>query len=132
MYIKVKLTNISLHVLPPMQKIVSTMHETKLKTNMTRCLWWNLQYVLAHLSWKLNWASLIACRPSVCKLYTFSSSQETLGKFQPFFQPFLAQNILELSGFKIVRMKGHALFQGEIITKLRKYIDEIYNHFAKV
>ena len=48
---------------------------------------------LAHLSWKLKWAFLIACCPSsvrlsvcpfVCKLYTFSSSsQEPIGQFQP-------------------------------------------------
>ena len=49
--------------------------------------------LLAHLSWKLKWAFLITCRPSavclsvcpsVCKLFTFSSSsQEPLGQFQP-------------------------------------------------
>ena len=47
------------------------------------------------------------------KLFTFSSSPEPLGQFQPN----LAQNILGWRGFKFVQMKGPALFQGEIITK---------------
>ena len=48
------------------------------------------------------------------KLFTFSSSSpEPLGQFQPN----LAQNILGWRGFKFVQMKGHAIFQGEIITK---------------
>ena len=61
---------------------------------------------LAHLSWKLKWAFLITCRsssvclsvrPSVCKLFTFSSSSpEPLGQFQPN----LAQSILGWRGFK--------------------------------
>ena len=55
------------------------------------------------------------------KLFTFSSSSaEPLG--QP--QSNLAQSILMWRGFKFVQMKGAALFQGEIITKLRKYIDK--------
>ena len=59
---------------------------------------------------------------SVCKLFTFSSSSpEPLGQFQPN----LAQSILGWRGFKFVQMKGRALFQGEIITKQWKYIDEI-------
>ena len=49
-----------------------------------------------------------------CKLFTFSSSSpEPLGQHQP--------NLAQ----KNVQMKGPALFPGEIITKLRKYIDEI-------
>ena len=44
--------------------------------------------VLAHQSWKLKWDF----RPSVCNLFTFSSSfPEPLGQFQPN----LAQSILE-------------------------------------
>ena len=50
-----------------------------------------------------------------------SSSPEPLGQFQPN----LAQSILGWRGFKFVQMKGPALFQGEIIKKKRKYIDEI-------
>ena len=75
--------------------------------------------LLAHLSWKLKWAFLITCRPSVClsvcKLFTFSSSSpEPLGQFQPN----LAQSIrLGWRRFNFVQMKGPALFQGEIITK---------------
>ena len=42
------------------------------------------------------------------------------------FQPSLAQNIVRLREFKFVQMKGHALFQRMIITKLGKYIDEIW------
>ena len=71
---------------------------------------------LAHLSWKLKWAFLITfvhC-PSVCKIFTFSSSsQEPLVQFQPN----LAQSILGWRGFKFVQMKGRAFFHGEIITK---------------
>ena len=56
-----------------------------------------------------------------CKLFTFSSSSpEPLGQLQPN----LAQIILGWRGFKFIQMKGSALFQGEIITKLRKYIDK--------
>ena len=39
-------------------------------------------------------------------------------------QPNLAQIILELREFKFVQMKGPAIYQGEIITKLRKNNDE--------
>ena len=90
----------------------------------------NTVVLLAHLSWKLKWAFLItfcpssvrlSVCPSVCpsvrlsvNFFTFStSSQEPLGQFQPN----LAQIILRLRGFKIVNMKGQALFQGEIIRK---------------
>ena len=53
------------------------------------------------------------CRRRCCKLFTFSSSSpEPLGLFQPN----LAQSIL---------------VQGEIITKLEKYIDEIKKSFSK-
>ena len=71
--------------------------------------------------------------PSVCKLFTFSSSSpEPLGQFQPN----LAQSILRWRGFKFVHMKGPVLFKGEIIREQRKYIDEIkknlllQNHLA--
>ena len=60
---------------------------------------------LGHLSWKLRWAFLITCCPSVhltvCKLFTFSSSSlEPLGQFQPN----LAQSILGWMRFKFVQM----------------------------
>ena len=63
---------------------------------------------LAHLSWKLKWAILIACCPSsvcpsVCKLFTFStSSLKLLGQFQPN----LAGSIIRGWGwgFKFVQM----------------------------
>ena len=48
-------------------------------------------------------------------------SSRTTGQFQPN----LAQCILGWRGFKFVQMKDSALFQGEIITKWWKYIDEI-------
>ena len=75
---------------------------------------------LVHMSWKRNWAFLIACCPSsfcppVCKLFTYSSSSpEPPGQFLPN----LAHSILGWWGFKFVQMKDHALFQGEIITKI--------------
>ena len=54
------------------------------------------------------------------KLFTFSSSSpEPLGQFQQY----LAQSILEWRGFKFPQMKGPTLFQGEIIMKQWKYID---------
>ena len=75
-------------------------------------------WFLAHLSWKLEWAFFITCRPSsvclsvrpsVCKLFTFSSSSpEPRGQFQPN----LAQCILGWRGFKCVQMKGPVPFQG--------------------
>ena len=80
---------------------------------------------LAHMSWKLKWAFLIACCPSSVRLsvclyvllsvnFSFSSSsQEPLGQFQPN----LTQSILGWLEFNFVQMKGHALFQGEIIRK---------------
>ena len=76
------------------------------------------RYVLfiAHLSWNLKWAfwsPVIRClsvRPSVCKLFTFSSSPEPLGQLQPN----LVQNISGWRGFKFVQMKGHVLYKGEI------------------
>ena len=79
---------------------------------------------LAHLSWKLKWAFLITCSlcrlsvcPSICpsiyNLFTFSSSPEPLGQFQPN----LANCILGWRGYKFVQMKDPAFFQGEIITK---------------
>ena len=78
--------------------------------------------VLAHLSWKLKWAFLITFRPSsvcssvrpsvhpsVCKLFTFSSSSpEPLSQFQPN----LAQSILGWRGFKFVQMKGPPFSKG--------------------
>ena len=50
---------------------------------------------------------------SVCKLFTFSSSPAPLGQFQAN----LAQRILGWRGFKLVQIKGPALFQREIIMK---------------
>ena len=93
-------------------------------------------YFLAHLSWKLKWAFLIAYRPSsvflsdrpsvflsVCKFFLIStSSQKPLSQFQPN----LAQSVLGWRGFRFVQIKGPSLFQREMITKYRKYIDKIF------
>ena len=46
------------------------------------------------------------------------------------FQPNLARIILVWRGIKFVPMKGFAPFQGEIITKLQKYIDEFEKLFS--
>ena len=52
--------------------------------------------------------------PSVCKLFTFSSSSpEPLGQFQPNF----AQSIIWWRGFKFVQLKGHSLPKGAMIVK---------------
>ena len=60
--------------------------------------------------------------PFVCKLFRYSSSSpEPLGQFQPN----LAQSISGWREFKFVQMKGPSFFQGDIITKWRKNIDEI-------
>ena len=96
--------------------------------------------ILCESHWYLVWLTLIFSSPepkaqvsfsdhnlsvvrrrrcSCCKFFTFSSySPEPLGKFQPN----LVQSILGWQGFKFVQMKGSALYKGEIITKLRKYI----------
>ena len=46
-------------------------------------------------------------------LFIFSSSQEPQGQFQSN----LVQSILGWRGFRLIEMKGHALFQVEIIQK---------------
>ena len=50
-----------------------------------------------------------------------SSSPEPMSEFQLNF----AHSIFGLRGFKFLQMKGPTLFQGKIITKYPKYIDEI-------
>ena len=71
-------------------------------------------------SLELVWSPVVqrlAVCPSVCKLFTFSSShQEPLGQFQPN----LRKIILGWRGFKFPQMKSHILFQGEIIKKIAK------------
>ena len=66
---------------------------------------------LAHLSWKLKWASdyLLSVHMSVLNFSHFHLLDQ--------FQPNLAQSILGWRRFKFVQMKGHALFQGEILMK---------------
>ena len=45
------------------------------------------------------------------------------------FQPNLAQSILFWRGFNFIQMKGHVLFQGEVIRG-EKYIDKILKIFS--
>ena len=52
--------------------------------------------------------------PFVCKFFIFSSSPLPLGQFQPN----LSQIIFWVMGSQIALLKGHALFQGEIIAKI--------------
>ena len=82
-------------------------------------------------SLELIWSPVVqrlAICPSVCKLFTFSSShQEPLGQFQPN----LRKIILGWRGFKFPQMKSHILFQGEILTKWLKYIDEPLSQFQQ-
>ena len=64
--------------------------------------------------------------PSVCKLFLFwTFSKKSLGQFQPN----LIQSILGWRRLKFVQMKGLALFQGKIIMKEWKYIDQIKKNF---
>ena len=53
------------------------------------------------------------------KFLNFSSDSQ--GQFQQK----MAQSILGWWGFKFVQIKGNTLLQGQIITKLQKFIDEI-------
>ena len=82
---------------------------------------------LTHLSWKFS-DRLSSVHPSVCpsvyKLFTFSSSYSPEPLCQ--FQANLAQSILGWREFRFIQMKGHTLFQGEIIRKKQKYIDKIF------
>lgn len=67
-------------------KMITAIHKLyNIHTNMN-VLCYSKVAVLAHLSWKLQWAFLITfcCRLSARKLFTFStSSQKLLDKFQP-------------------------------------------------
>ena len=76
---------------------------------------------MAQVSFSDHNLSVVRQRCCCCccrrKLFTFSSSSpKPLGKFQPN----LVQSILGWRGLKFIQMKGHAFFQGEIITKLMK------------
>ena len=48
-------------------------------------------------------------------------SLEPLGQFEQN----LGTSIIQWRGFKFVQTKGIVLYQGEIIAKLQKYIDDI-------
>ena len=80
---------------------------------------------LAHLSWKLKWASdyLLSVHMSVLNFSHFHLLDQ--------FQPNLAQSILGWRRFKFVQMKGHALFQGEILMKYQKYIQYASSQFRR-
>ena len=64
---------------------------------------------------------------SLCKLFTLSSSHEPLGQFLPH----SVQSFIGWREFKFDQIKGPAFFQGEIIAKYWKYIDEILKIFLK-
>ena len=71
----------------------------------------------AHLSWKLKWAFLIACRPLfVCPstLAIFIFFSRTPGSISTKLDKKHKASFLRR--FKLVQMDGHALFQGEIIA----------------
>ena len=51
--------------------------------------------------------------PFVCKFFIFSSSPVPLGQFQP-----NLSQIFWVMGSQIALLKGHALFQGEIVAKI--------------
>jgi hypothetical protein len=88
-----------------------------LYTHYRWVIWYGAQF-LAHLSWKLKWAILIArcpssvC-PSVCKLLHFRLLLQN--HWANFNQTW--QIILGGRGFKFVQMKGIVPPQGEIIAK---------------
>ena len=80
-------------------------------------------WILAHLTKGLTYRCC-CCR----QLFTlFSSFQEPLGQFGPN----LAQSMLVLWEVKFVKMKGHTLFQGEIIVTLWKNIDDSNIFFSR-
>ena len=82
---------------------------------------------------ELFWSQFVCCpSSSFChrqyhKLFTFSSSPEPLGLFQPN----LVQSILWWREFKFVQMKDTAFFQVEIMTKEWKYINKILKIFFR-
>ena len=89
---------------------------SKLQCNNNVSLVFSSPELKAQVSFSDRLSSVVclSVRPSVCKLFTFSSSSpEPLGQFQPN----LAQSIPGWRGFKFVKMKGHTLSKGEIIWK---------------
>lgn len=79
------------------------------------------QLTWAESSTELFWSLYVwrlSVYPSVCKLFTFStSSPELLGQFQPKF----AQSILSLREFNVVKIKGQAIFSVEMIKNFCKF-----------
>ena len=79
-------------------------------------------FTRAGSSCELSW-SHVDWRPSVCKLFTFSSSSpETLAQFQPR----LAQSIIGWRGFKFEQIKD--LFLRKMIVKI--HWSHFQNHLA--
>ena len=77
----------------------------------------------AESSSELFWLPVIHL--SIHKLFTFSSSSpEPLGQFQPN----LAQSIIRWRESRVSQIYGHTLFQREIITKLQKYLSQVYKN----
>ena len=88
---------------------------------------------LAHLNRRLKWAFLIKICPLsvvvivvvfVFIVLNFSHFDLLLQNQWANFNQTWHELILMWRGFKFVQMKGHALFQVEIITELWKYIDK--------
>ena len=78
-----------------------------------------------HPSQRLKWAFLIEMSV-VIVVVNFSHFRLLSPKPLDQNKPNLAQNILLCRVFTFIQIKDHALFQGKVITKLRKYIDKIF------
>ena len=95
-----------------------------------RCSYLFLSFgFLAHLSRRFKWPFLITICPSSSSLSLALSSSLLYFSYFIVFSRTTGPISTKLgtkwpSGFKFSQMKGPALFQEEIITKLRKYNDE--------
>ena len=77
----------------------------------------------SELEAQVSFPDHVVCRPSVCKLFIFSSSSpETLAQFQPH----LTQSIIGWRGFKFEQMKD--LFLRKMIVKI--HWSHFQNHLA--
>ena len=83
----------------------------------------------AHLSWKLKWAFLIVFSvcPSVCKLFTISSSPEPLSQFQPN----LTQSSIGWWVFKSSNEKPHPFPRGDNYKIAKLYWQDLKIIFSK-
>jgi hypothetical protein len=109
-------------IISPLKKTCMALSLNNLEFPLPKDDWlelacWFLRRFLAHLSWKLKWAILIAfCLSSVClsvNFYIFDFFSRTAG---PILTK-LGTNHPWGTGFKFVQMKGIVPHQGEIIVK---------------